>query len=120
MFPPDVSPERRAQIERNALALRQHLVRWDPLDTIEMGGPEDEYDSWFPHLLALVQGGSGAAAIAEYLDEWLGEFGPAKMPTKEFAGILSDACRDGVLENSQAADTAYSAYEIGGTPSDTP
>ena len=42
---------------------------WDPIDLKLMGGPRDEYRSFAPELISLVQMGGGEEQIAAHLAE---------------------------------------------------
>lgn len=68
-------PSPEYKIRRDAAKARVRLVqeilrRWDPIG-VEPGtmAPADEYDSYAPHIVSLVQGGCSVEDLAAHLDD---------------------------------------------------
>jgi len=67
MTSPDSRRRLRAEVRAAADVLRSD---WDPIGRGEMENlPADEYDSYAPHVVSLIENGADDAAIAAYLKE---------------------------------------------------
>lgn len=63
----DLRRRLRAEIRAAAAVLRQE---WDPIGRGQIEDlPADEYDSYAPHVVSLVQAGADDEAIADYLSQ---------------------------------------------------
>ena len=62
---------RQAQVRRDLVAVEAALRRWDPIGVLpgpgEDEGPMDEYDSYAPLLLGLLQKGGDVAVVEQEL-----------------------------------------------------
>ncbi len=69
-----MSPDSRARrVRAEVLAVEEILRRWDPIGVLpglgDDEGPMDEYDSYAPHVLGLMQRGAGTLEIGAHLSD---------------------------------------------------
>ena len=43
------------------------LKQWDPIGIVELGGPNDEYDSYVWPIIAMIDGGANSSGLAAHL-----------------------------------------------------
>ncbi|RNB85239.1 hypothetical protein EDM59_12575 [Brevibacillus nitrificans] len=66
--------------------IRMLMNDWDPMGFIEMGAPEDEYDSYSIKVVSLLHSSTGNSELKGYLEDYLsGLFvNPSSIPVDKF------------------------------------
>jgi len=85
-------------LKRHAMAqvrsVEAVLRRWDPIGVLMVdGGPEDEYDSYAPHIVSLIRHGGSLAEVVAHLNHLRTESMGLPMDTQADTAVAEEIIR---------------------------
>ncbi|MED4584026.1 hypothetical protein [Brevibacillus choshinensis] len=85
-----MSKEMKHQYKQDLIHIRRLINEWDPMGLIQMGAPEDEYDTYSAKVLSILHSSKSRIKLKESLQTYLSDLldNPSSIPVGEFTDKL--------------------------------